>query len=557
MKDKIIKTQVAIIGSGLAGLTAAIELADYGKKVILFSKGDLEKDCNSFLLAGGLTAVKLPSPNDSYEKHIEDTLKAGKFLNDKNIVEYCAKHFYPDVIEWLIKKGVLFDYGQGKEYDLHREGGHSENRVYHIKDTTGKSIMHVLASIARKNKNITIRENFIAIDLITKNRLLKKSNSLNDVCYGVYVYDIKNDEVKTIQSDAVFIASGGIGKAFLYTSNTDVSTGDGFGMSLRAGLNLVNMEFIQFHPTVFYDPNTTTESERRFLLTEALRGSGAFLKLTKDSKKDFVLDYDPLGSAATRDVVSRAEDEEMRKNALTHIWLDCTKIKEEKLKKEFKNSYDFCRKRGYNLSKDPVPVVYAEHYSNGGVEVRKNSETQIKGIYVLGETSYTGLHGATRLASNSGPECILFARLAAKHFEDNIASKKQDDSVSIPLWDPGRAKLVRDKATIAYYWETIRRTMTSLCGIVRNEERLDAALEVLLALKKDIDRFYWNYTVNKEFLEVRNIIEVAIAIVRSSLARKETRACHFREDFSKENNKDYNGVTILNKDNEIYFKKLN
>ena len=555
MEEKIISIECGVIGSGLAGLTAAIELAEKGKKVYLFAKGDIEKDCNSYLLAGGLTAVKIPSNNDSFEKHVEDTLKAGKNLNNKEIVEYCARHFFSDVIEWLIERGVHFDFSVGKEFDLHREGGHSEDRVFHIRDTTGKSIIKILADIARENENIKIFEHHVAIDLITKNKFFGKKVNEKDKCYGFYVYDIKNDVVKTIECSGVFIATGGIGKTFLYTSNTDISSGDGFAMAYRAGLDLANMEFVQFHPTVFYDPNAKTEQERRFLLTEALRGEGAILKTTKTSKEDFVLKYNKEGSKAKRDVVSRAEDEEMRKHGLTNVWLDCTSIPAEKIKSSFKNSYEFCLQKGIDITKEPVAVVYAEHYSNGGVLVGKNSETLIKGLYVLGETSYTGLHGATRLASNSGPECILFARLAVKHFTEQI--NKKNKNVKIPVWRSGEAKQIKDKVTIAYYWETIRRTMTSLCGIVRNKERLEAAKEVLEALKNEINRFYWNYRVNKDFLEVRNIIEVALAIVKSSLARNETRACHFREDYPKQDEKKYLKLSVLNKDKDVYFSEVN
>jgi L-aspartate oxidase len=302
-------------------------------------------------------------------------------------------------------------------------------------------------------------------------------------------------------------------------------------------------KFIQFHPTVFYDPSAVNESERRFLLTEALRGSGAFLKLHKDSDEDFVLKYDELGSKATRDVVSKAEDIEMRKNGLRHVWLDCTKIPEKKLKQDFKNSYEFCLSKGYDLTKEPVPVVYAEHFSNGGVLVDENSETAIKGCYVIGETSYTGLHGATRLASNSGPECVLFARIAAKHFLNNKDKPIED----VPVWKTGKAKQSRDRLTAQYYWELVRRTMTLMCGMSRNKERLTAAKEVIDSIKTHIRNYYWNYKVSKDFLEVRNIVAVASIILESALKREETRACHIREDFSDED-PSFEKLTLITKE---------
>ncbi|MDP3026906.1 MAG: carboxylating nicotinate-nucleotide diphosphorylase [Nanoarchaeota archaeon] len=552
----IIKANCGVIGGGLAGCSTALELADAGKKVDLFVKGKLVEDCNSYLTAGGLTAVPIvnnnPLKGDSFEKHIKETLEAGKNLNDKKIVKYCAERFFPDVIQWLIKKGVNFDKSsKGYEYDLHKEGGHSVNRIFHVKDTTGKSIMEVLSRLVKKHPNITVHENHMAIDLITENKLQNK-NKDKDACLGFYVYDIKGDYVKTVYCKGIFIATGGLGKVFLYTSNMDIATGDGFAMCYRAGLPLANMEFIQFHPTVFYDPATVNETGRRFLLTEALRGAGAIIKTSKDSKEDCILKYDPMGSKATRDVVTRAEDLEMRKNGLSYLWLDCTKISEEQIKKDFKNSYEFCLSKGINLTKEPVPVVYAVHYSNGGVLVESSGETKIKGLYVIGETSYTGLHGATRLASNSAPECVLFGRLAAKHFLSNPINNKETD---IPLWNTGKAVQVKDKTIISYYWETIRRTMTTSCGIARNKERLNAAKQILQALDKNINEFYWNYYVCKDFLEVRNIANVANIIVESALKREETRACHFREDFPKQNKK-FLGLTIIEKGKKPNIRRL-
>jgi len=551
---KTIKTECAVIGGGFAGCTTALELADAGKKVMLFVKGRFE-DCNSYLTAGGLTAVTAvngkPAAGDSFDSHIKDTLNAGKSLNNKDIVRFCSEHFFPDVIKWLEKKGVKFDKNESGDYDLHREGGHSANRIFHAKDTTGNAIMNVLTGLVKKHRNIMVCEEHIAIDIITCNKLLKKKSE-KDSCIGLYVHDIEDNSIKTIECKGIFIATGGLGKVFMYTSNQDVATGDGFAMCYRAGLPLANMEFVQFHPTVFYDPSAVNETERRFLLTEALRGAGAILKLHKDSKEDFVLKYDALGSKATRDVVTKAEDIEMRKNGLQNVWLDCTSIDKERLKNDFKNSYEFCLSKGVDITKEPVPVVYAEHYSNGGVLVGKDSETAIKGLYAIGEVSYTGLHGATRLASNSAPECILFGRLAARHF---LAQKNQKNA-DAPEWNVGKAREIKDKTTIQYYWEIIRRTMTSLCGISRNEERLVAAREVLLAIKKDINDFYWTYKVNKDFLEVRNIADAAIVILESALARKESRACHFREDFPQMDNKNYLGLTIISRDRKPYISGI-
>jgi L-aspartate oxidase len=544
---KTIKTDCGVIGGGLAGCTLALELADAGKKVDLFVKGKLIEDCNSFLIAGGLAAVPIidnkPHGGDSIELHVRETLKAGKNLNNIEIVRMCAEKFYPDVIQYLIKKGVKFDRNNGF-YDLHREGGHSKNRIFHFRDTTGVGIMQTLGNLVKSHRNIRVHEFHMAIDIVNRNKLGEKKGK--DECLGFYVYDINEDYVKSISCKATFIATGGLGKVFLYTSNPDVATGDGFAMCYRAGLKLVNMEFIQFHPTVFYDEQAEKEGERIFLLTEALRGAGAFLKLDKNGKEDFVLEYDPLGSRATRDVVSRAEDVEMRKNGLKHLWLDCTKINPETLKNDFKNSYEFCLDKGFDLTKESVPVIYAEHYSNGGIEVDENSETAIKNCYVLGETSYTGLHGATRLASNSGPECVLFARIAAAHFIKN----EKKDNVEIPLWDVGNSVKLKDRITVSYYWEVIRRTMNALCGMSRDGKRLEAAKQLLESVHRGINDLYWTYRVTKDFLEVRNIADVASVIVESALGRKESRACHFREDFPKQDDEHFLKLTIIQKDLE-------
>ncbi|MDO8741037.1 MAG: FAD-binding protein [Candidatus Woesearchaeota archaeon] len=547
----LIKTDCGVIGGGFSGCAVALELAEAGKMVDLFVKGKLIEDCNSYLTAGGLAAVPLvggkPLNGDSFEKHITETLIAGKGLNDVKIVKFCVEHFYSDVIEWLIDKGVKFNLSEkGYEYDLHREGGHSRNRIFHANDTTGVQIMKTLGRLVKNNRNIRIHEEHVAIDLITKNKLEKRKEiktKAKDACLGFYVYDAKKNCVKAVSCKGTFIATGGLGKVFLYTTNSDVATGNGFAMCYRAGLPLANMEFIQFHPTVFYDPSAVNEYSRRFLLTEALRGAGAILKLRKNSKKDFVLKYHPLGSKATRDVVTRAEDIEMRKNGLAHLWLDCAKIDKKRLKEDFRNSYEFCLAKGIDITKEPVPVIYAVHYSNGGVLVGPNSETKMRGCYVIGETSYTGLHGATRLASNSAPECILFGRLAAKHF----LKLRNHANINVPLWDAGSANDIKDKTAIAYYWETVRRTMTSLCGISRNKERLNAAKQVLSALRKNINDFYWSYYITKDFLDVRNIADVASIIVDSALVREESRACHFREDFPKQNDKKFKKLTIVKK----------
>ncbi len=546
-KLRLIETDCGVIGGGFAGCSAALELAAAGKKVDFFVKGEFAEDCNSCLTAGGLTAVPIvndaPLGSDSIEKHVKDTLDAGKGLNNKQVVQFCAEHFFPDVIQWLVGKGVKFDKSEkGYEFDLHKEGGHSENRIFHSKDRTGAEIMRVLGNLVRKHRNITVHEKHTAIDLVTN----------ESRCSGFYALDVENDYVKAVSCKGVFVATGGLGKVFSHTSNKDFATGDGFAMCYRAGLPLANMEFIQFHPSVFYDPSMVQETERRFLLTEALRGAGAIIKAGKDSREDCILKYDPRGSKATRDVVARAEDVEMRELGVKHLWLDCTKIPKKVLKNDFRNSYEFCFAKGIDLAKEPVPIVYAVHYANGGVVTDSSGATTLKNCYVVGETAYTGLHGATRLASNSAPECILFGRAAAKHFVEHGKAK----NVKIPEWDEDNASAIKDKTVLDYYWDTIRMTMTSQCGISRNKANMVTAKNILKQLGKEVNDFYWKYRLCSDFLEIRNIIEVANIILDSALFREESRASHFREDFPKQDDKRFKGLTLVKKGQKPRISKI-
>jgi L-aspartate oxidase len=559
-----LESECAVIGGGLAGCTAALELAEAGHKVHLFVKGSIERESNSYLIAGGLASVPLiqgkPLSGDSFQLHVRETLAAGKGLNDVGVVRECVKRFFPDVIEWLMQKGVSFDPSQkGYPFHLHREGGHSRNRIFHVKDKTGISIMASLTGRVLDHPGITLHEEHVAIDLITRKKLVqlrKGSLSLRqpaeDACLGLYVYDVRNDRVLTVASKGVFLATGGLGKVFRYTTNADVSTGDGFAMCHRAGLELANMEFVQFHPSVFYDESAAREKERRFLLTEALRGAGAIIKLRRDDDEDLILKYDPLGSNATRDVVARAQDVEMRKHGLKHLWLDCTRISRKRILSEFHSSYEYCMQRGFDMTLEPIPIVYAVHYSNGGVLVGLHGETSIPGCYVLGETACSGLHGATRLASNSGPECVLLSRYAARHFSEHAGHGPK--GVKVPLWDVGRTSSARDKTTVTYYWDAVRYTMTALCGVSRHAQRLSAARDVLRAVRKGIHGFYWSYRVNKDFLEVRNIADVALLIVESALAREESRASHYREDFPKSNDRKFRKLSVVKPSQGVKFR---
>ncbi len=548
--EKPLNTDCAVIGGGLAGKSTALMLADKDKKVDFFTKTDSLEDCNSYLIAGGLSRVKsifgMAIPPDSFGKHFKDTIAAGKGLCDEEVVNFCVKNFNKD-IKWLRSQGVSFD------KSLHKEGGHSAKRIVHSKDTTGVVIMQTLDEQLRQHPNVTMHENHMVIDLITDNKIHDVLRDRN-ACRGFYVYDIENETVRTVASKGTFVATGGLGKVFMYTSNPDVASGDGFAFCYRAGLPLANMEFIQFHPSVYYDVAAKGEFGRRQLFTEGLRGEGAILKCFKDSKDDLVLKYHPDGSKSTRDVVTRAEDGEMRKHNLDHVWLDCTSIGEERLKKNFKSAYDFCLERGIDLAKEPVPVVYAVHYSNGGVLCGHHGETALEGCYVVGEVAYTGVHGATRLASNSGTECIEFADRSTNHYLKHV--DKQSNIQKVPLWDVGEATESRDQTTVNHYWESIRRTMNSLCGMVRNEQRLEAGLEDIDSFQTTINKLYWKYHVNKDFLELRNIADLAKQIMKSAYLRKETRACHVRCDYPEQDDQNFLGWTLVQRGREPYIQAL-
>jgi L-aspartate oxidase len=394
----------------------------------------------------------------------------------------------------------------------------------------------------------------MAVDLITANRIGNRRKK-TDLCLGAYVMDAETNVVKTVSADAVVVATGGLGKVFIYTTNPDTASGDGFAMCYRIGLPLVNLEFIQFHPTVHYDPAASEESERRVLFTEALRGAGAFLKLDRKDTEDFVLKYDPRGSRASRDVVTRAEDIEMKKRGLDFLWLDCTTIDPRHLETGFENFYKFCLDKGIDPRREPVPVVYAAHYSNGGVLVNLYGETVypdgsgVQQLYVVGETAYTGLHGATRLASNSGPEAISMALSAAEHFLRGQRGNGQRPE--LPPWDTGGATVSKERERLEEYWTGIRRTMTKKCGVAREAKTLTEALNDIQEYGSRLDQYYWGYLLERDTLEVRNLQEVASIILAGALFRKETRACHARTDYP-ETKAAYEAWTILRKGRKPY-----
>ncbi len=547
-----IECDFLVIGSGIAGLMAAVHLSkDKTNKVVLVSKGELSEN-NSYYAQGGIAAVdekRIASGLDNYESHCQDTLISGDGLCIEEVVRDCIKGFYSSSINSLLDLGVNFSREANGDFLLHQEGGHERERIYCVDDHTGRYIIETLVDRVQKTDNIQCVDNHMAINLITQNYLLGSTN-FEDKCLGAYVLNIKNDKVFTIKAKKTILATGGAGRVFKFTSNPSAATGDGIAMAFRAGARISNMEFIQFHPTVLYQPKVEF-GERRFLITEALRGEnlGGILTLAKNSEEDFVLSFDKRGSHATRDIVSRAIDTKIKELGLEHVWLNLTtKVTgkdKEFFQKHFPNIYKKCEENGYNLEKDPVPVVPAAHYVCGGVKVDESGLSDIKNLYVVGESACTGLMGANRLASNSLPEGCYFAQKAAKHA---LQTKNEDlSNLSIPDWQSVETSKKLDLATINQFWDVTREVMTNLCGIERNRQRLYLSAEITASLAKSAHDIYKLFPASLQTLELRNLTLVARLIAACALSRNESRGCHYRGDFPKKDEK-FEMCTVIKKD---------
>jgi L-aspartate oxidase len=509
-----------VLGSGIAGLSFALKVAPLGRVAIVTKKSSAESNTN--YAQGGIAAVT--SKEDSVQIHVRDTLAAGAGLCHEDVVRTIIQEG-PARIAELIETGMKFterEINGGRELDLGREGGHSKRRILHAKDVTGQEIERALLNAIAARPNIEIFENHFAIDLITTQKLGQLFDPRPNRCLGAYVFDKKRNRVETFAAGAV-LATGGCGKVYLYTTNPDIATGDGVAMAYRAGAAIANMEFVQFHPTCLYDPKA-----KSFLISEAVRGEGAVLK--NGEGVEFMDQHHPLKSLAPRDIVARAIDSEMKKSGADHVLLDITHKPARFLIDRFPNIYSTCLRYGVDMTKDPIPVVPAAHYQCGGVLTTVDGRTEMDGLYAVGEVACTGLHGANRLASNSLLEALVCAHRAAAHAAQNPQPKSE---VAIPDWHSGHAHDSDELVVVSHNWDEIRRLMWDYVGIVRTNKRLQRARSRVANLQEEIQEYYWDFTVNSDLLELRNIATVAELIIASALQRPESRGLNYNLDYPK------------------------
>lgn len=522
---------VLVIGSGAAGLSVALRLAAKGKIAVL-SKSHLTEG-STFYAQGGIAAVL--DDGDSVDAHVADTLVAGAGLCIEETVRFTVERSRR-AVEWLIEHGVSFSKEEGidgqAQYHLTREGGHSHRRIIHSADATGRAVETSLAEVTRRQPNVQLFERYVAVDLITTHKL----NLPGRRCIGAYVLNTQSGQVETIAARFVVLATGGASKVYLYTSNPDIASGDGIAMAWRGGCRVANMEFNQFHPTCLYHPQA-----KSFLLTEALRGEGAYLRRPDGSR--FMPEYDQREELAPRDIVARAIDYEMKRLGADCMYLDISHKPTEFIQSHFPMVYERCLEYGYDLTKQPVPIVPAAHYTCGGVLVDLNARTDLSQLYAVGEVSWTGLHGANRMASNSLLECVVFAESCA---EDILA---QWDRVpmppKLPDWDASRVTDSDEEVVVSHNWHELRQLMWDYVGIVRTDKRLERAQRRIHLLQQEIQEYYAHFRVSNDLLELRNLVQVADLIVRSAMSRKESRGLHSNRDYPNTVASEFAKNTIL------------
>ncbi|MDH4134061.1 MAG: L-aspartate oxidase [Gammaproteobacteria bacterium] len=512
-------SDVLIVGSGLAGLSLALRLADT-TRVTLLAKAEMTQG-SSLYAQGGIAAVL--GDDDSFEAHIEDTLRAGAGLCHRDAVKFTVEHG-PEAIRWLIEQGVGFTREIGPDgkfrYHLTREGGHSQRRVIHADDATGKALETTLAARVRSHPNIRLLANHIAVDLITRQKL--GHGGLNR-CLGLYALNKQTGRVEVLSARNVVLATGGASKVYLYTTNPDTSTGDGMALAWRAGCRVANMEFVQFHPTCLYHPQART-----FLISEAVRGEGGRLLLPDG--KPFMQDHDPRGELASRDIVARAIDYEMKRRGLDCVYLDISHKPADFVRAHFPTINARLKEYGIDMTRERIPVVPAAHYSCGGVMTDLSARTDLDGLYAVGECSFTGLHGANRLASNSLLECLVFGEAAARDIETHLA-QLPPAVTDLPAWDESRVSDPDEMIVVSHNWDELRHFMWDYVGIVRTNKRLERAQHRVKLLREEIREYYSNFRINSDLIELRNLATVAELIIRSAQERKESRGLHFSRDY--------------------------
>lgn len=521
-----------VIGSGIAGLLYALEAAGHGKVIIVTKKQ--ADDSNSNKAQGGIASVF--DIEDSFERHIEDTHKAGDYLCHDDVVRMVVENG-PAAIEELIALGVEFNRDADQKLDLGREGGHSHNRIVHAKDLTGNAVETVLLQHAENHPNITILQNHLAVNLI-----MCSSANGDRFCGGAYVLNAVSGKVDTFRAKLTLLATGGAGKTYLYTSNPDVADGDGIAMAYRVGASVANLEFVQFHPTCLYNPEA-----KNFLISEAVRGEGAHLYNQK--RERFMFKYDKAGELATRDIVARSIDSELKKSGDDYVLLDISHKDPDFIKDRFPNIYANCLKYGIDMTKEPIPVVPAAHYMCGGVVTDKNGRTDIDRLYAIGEVACTGLHGANRLASNSLLEALVFAKTAAADSTARLHELDICPETDVPDWNDEGTMDNDEQIMITQSWDEIRRMMWNYVGIVRSDRRLERARTRIELFQREIHDHYWKFKVTPDLVELRNLALVAELIIRCASLRKESRGLHYNLQYPYKS-EEYRHDTVLRKDED-------
>ncbi len=531
-------TDYLVIGSGIAGLTFALQVADSGTVAIVTKKEMMEGSTN--YAQGGIASVF--DAQDSFEFHIKDTLQAGDGLCHEDVVRMVVEEG-PGRVRELMALGVHFcgDDNDDGRLDLGREGGHSRRRIVHTKDLTGHEVERILLERAQEHENIQIYENYMAVDLITKSKLIRQgimSRETRETCWGAYVLDVNQGDVLTFLSRVTVLATGGAGKVYLYTSNPDIATGDGVAAGYRAGVKVANMEFVQFHPTCLYHPLA-----KNFLISEAVRGEGGVL-LDKGGRR-FMDDYHPLKDLATRDIVARSIDMELKKSGEECVYLDISHRPADFIKKRFPHIYETCLNYQVDMTKEPIPVVPAAHYMCGGLLTDKDGLTNLDNLYAVGEVACTGLHGANRLASNSLLEALVFANRAAQKAVAVMERNRKAGFPRAPKWDPGSATDSEETVVVSHNWDEIRRFMWNYVGIVRTNKRLARAESRVGIIQEEIKEYYWNFLLTQDLLELRNIASIAELIIACASLRKESRGLHYNLDYPSQDNKHWRRDTVV------------